>query len=132
MSKSVRSEKTLLPAKQAQALAILASGGTVSAAGRAAGVDERTVRRWLTAPSFRQLLVEAESETIRACSRRLGGLTDKALMILEGILDDPQAGPGPRLRAASVILDTALRWREQVSFADRIAALEKTAEQRSN
>ena len=79
-------------------------------------------------PAFKAVLRDAESEVIHVAARRLGALADKALNVLEGIMDDVAAADNPRIRAAATVLDTCLRWREQAVLEERVRSLEKQVE----
>lgn len=118
------SKKELKPA-QYQAVIALVNTGDVIAAARAATVSERTLRRWMTMPIFRAQLQEAENEMVRTAARRLGGLADKALTVLENVLDKDDIADNPRIRAATAVLDTCLKWREQVLVEERLRVLEQ-------
>jgi len=117
-------EKALTPA-QYRGVAALVSTGDVQAAADAGGVSERSVRRWMALPAFKQELVWAEAETLKSAARRMGCLANKALGVLEGVLDDNSAADGPRIRAATAVLDICLRWHERVTIEERLQALEK-------
>ncbi len=114
-----------LSSRQYRAIMPLITGGGVNEAAQAAGVTRRTITRWLELPEFRDELARAETETVRAASRRMARLADDALGVIESVMNDPKAGQHPRLRAAGLILDACLKWRESVSYEDRLRALEE-------
>ncbi len=124
MAKNDLVENELKPCHY-RALTALVATGDRAAAAEAGGVSERTLRRWLDKSAFRAQLCEAESEVVRTAARRLGRLADKALGVLEGVMDNSDAPDHPRIRAAATILDTCLRWREHVTFEERIQQLEQ-------
>ena len=132
MSGNVRNKIKSQPLSQkwADALEVLAAGGSIVDAARGATVDERTVRRWLEDEEFKGALAEVSGEAVRRCSRRLGRLADKGLSVLESVLDDPKAAPSVRVRAAQTVLDGALRWQQAIDWNARITALEQLAEGR--
>jgi transposase-like protein len=117
-------EKELKPCHYRAVTALVASGD-VTVAAQAAGVSERTLRQWMIQWAFKSELDNAETEVVRSAARRLGRLADKALAVLENVLDDTSTAGNPRIRAATTILETCLRWREQVSLEDRVATLER-------
>lgn len=122
-------EQGLKPA-QYRAVAALVATGDVRAVAKAVGASERTVRRWMAMPAFKAELRDAETELVQTAARRLGRLADKALGVLEGVMDDPEAADNPRIRAAATVLDTCLRWREQVDLEQRLRTLEEGMEKK--
>lgn len=125
MAENGTHKKNLRP-DQFRAVAVLVATGDTSLAANAGGVSMRTLRRWLSTAEFMEELARAETDCIRSASRRLAGLVEKALSELETVLDDQGATHNPRIRAASVILDTTLRWRERLDLEERLSKLEKT------
>ena len=81
--------------------------------------------RWMADFAFKQAVVGAESEVIDAATRRLVGMQDKAIDILDEIL---KGGKGIRnslkLRAAQSVLDYLLKIRELRDLEERLTALE--------
>ncbi len=124
MAKNDTEKKGLKPC-QYRAITALVATSDAAAAAKAAGVSLRTVRRWMTTAAFNEEVANAESELVRGAARRLGHLADKALGVLESVMNDKDAADSPRIRAATAVLDTCLRWRAQVSLEERLSALEK-------
>lgn len=116
--------KKLTP-RQNRVINCLLEGSTVIKACSETGIPERTVRRWVSEPTFRNELTRREDEVIRAVSLRLVGMTNQALDTLEGMLDNVNAKPGERLRAAETILEMVLKWKDSVDFEERISELER-------
>jgi hypothetical protein len=111
--------------KKRQAVAALLTAPTVAEAARVAGVAERTIYRWLAGDAaFVADLRAAEETAIDHAARRLVGLQDDAIGLLGDVVADATAAPGVRVRAASLIVDLALRLRELRSLEERVAALE--------
>ena len=108
-------------------VAALAGGATYGEAGKKADVSERTVRRRMDDPAFKRRVDEARAEMLAQAMGRLslactGAATTLALLLGK---DNP---PAVRLGAARAILDAALRWREQLDIAERLAAIERRLE----
>jgi DNA-binding NarL/FixJ family response regulator len=107
-----------------QILAVaLATGATVKAAARKAGVSERTVYRRLSRPRFRavvrQLREQMTSEAIGTLTREM----NTAAIMLKKLL---KAGKDEtRLRAARAIIELAIRAREHADLEQRVAELEE-------
>lgn len=127
MSGNVQREKHL-SAKQYRAIAALLTCGDITVAAQAADVDERTIRRWLALDTVQWHMRQGEAEIVQRATRRLSSLTDKALSVLEGILDNKDAADNPRIRAAATVLEICLKWREQVELEERIRKLEQHVE----
>ncbi len=114
-----------LTAPQQRAIAaLIASKSTVEAA-KIAGVGERTLRRWLTEPTFKAALAIAEQEIIGSATRRLLGYMETAIYVVANLMADRNVSAGIRLRAAGTILDYSLRLREMLNIEERLAALEE-------
>jgi hypothetical protein len=113
-----------LSPKQHKTIAALVSSPTVEAAALAAGVGERTVRRWLSDPAFRMALGVAESDVIDGAVRAMLADLDANRAVMREIRDDYDYGPAVRLRAAVALSDDLLRWRELRNVEARLVALE--------
>jgi hypothetical protein len=108
----------------------LASGVSPAGAAKLAGVSEATCYRRLADPDFRQR-VEAARATF--WERTLGILSKGAAesaTVLRKLLrsDDGRI----KLQAAKILIEQGCRVRDQVDIAQRIAALEKLAEERKD
>jgi len=111
-----------------KAIASLVASGDLGTAAETSGVSARTLQRWLATPAFQKALAEAETEALRGAARKLGRLADKALRVLEAVMDSRDAADNARLRAAATVLDTALRWREAADLEARVCKLEEALE----
>ncbi len=100
----------------------LAQGCTQGEAGRRAGVSERTVRRRLMEPAFRDKVVDARDQLIKETADRFTSLQLSALDAIETALTDPRAET--RLRAAKMILDIGGQYRDRVELEARLQAVE--------
>ncbi|MFM8320970.1 MAG: transposase family protein [Chloroflexota bacterium] len=114
-----------LTPRQQRTIAALLQARNVSDAARMAGVGERTLYRWMGDPLFRAALASAEGDAIDQATRRLVGLQDGAIDLLQAMLEDPTAAAAVRLRAAQSVLDYLLKLRELRDVEARLAALEK-------
>ena len=113
-----------LGSKYQRAICALLNHSSLTAASAACKVSERTLRRWLRIPEFREALAEAERDMLERVTHHMTQLAASALAALEGVLNDADAASGARIRAATAVLDHALKWREHVVLEDRMAALE--------
>lgn len=113
-----------LSAKQQAGIRALLTEPTVTAAAQAAGVGRRTMYRWLADSAFQQALAAAELEALQQLTRALAGNANKAQAALLAILDDPNAPPSARVKAASAYLTHLPALRAGLSLEQRLAALE--------
>ena len=111
--------------KQARAIRALLVCRTIEAAAQHSGFGEKTLRRWMKTPAFRQALADAENTLLDATQRRLVGLNEPALDAIEDILLGLSDAPaGVQLRAAELALSYTLKMREARDLEARLAALE--------
>jgi len=108
--------KELSP-KQHQAIQALIVQPSIPNAATSACVSVRSLYRWLDEPTFRLALNNALDRSIDAAARGMVGLTEKALRIVETVLDDEQLHPATRLRAADLVLSNMLKLAELRTLA---------------
>ena len=112
-------------ARQTQALVFLLSEPTLQAAARAAGIGDRTLRRWLAEDdAFRAAYREARSESMRQATARLQATASEAVDTLRELLSLKER-PDVRARAALGILANATKAEELENLAARVDALER-------
>lgn len=111
-------------AKQLKALEALLEGANVQDAASAAGVNRKTVGRWLNDPAFWTLYQVNSRRVLELAARRLTGKLDAAVGLLASVIDDDEAPASVRLRAASQVIDGSLKLLELTDVQERIAALE--------
>lgn len=108
------------------AVLALASGETVAAAARKAGVTERTVYRWRQDDAFRREVDQARAEMF---SRALGcmaeGAASAALVLRQLCLK--AKSENVKLGAARALLEQGPKLRESVELEERLRALEERA-----
>jgi hypothetical protein len=119
------SENVLTP-KQRRALAALLASPTLAAAAAIAGVNVKTLTRWLTQPAFIAGLKEAQTSVIDAAGRRLLQGLDQALDTLSNLMISAESESVKRA-AASEWLANCLTVREQTDLEKRLIELEKAA-----
>ena len=99
--------------KKSRAIVALLSGKTNSQAAQSAGVTERTIYRWLSDPSFRSELSEAERQMIESATRQMSSLQEKAINVLDQLLESQDVSPQIRLSTAKSILRLSLAYRDR-------------------
>jgi hypothetical protein len=100
----VADSSTTLSPVQAQVIAALAQGRTVTAAAQDADVHRNTIYNWLNDPAFKTAVEGAESEYVAILSDGMRDLAALALDTLRNLLEDPDTPPAVRLRTALAIL----------------------------
>ena len=106
-----------------RAITALITSPTIMEAAKVVGVDERTVRRWLTEPEFAAAYRAAREKTVEDAVGMLQVGTSEAVQTLRRNL---ACGiPGVEVKAAEAILSHHARWAELNLLHDRIAALEE-------
>lgn len=81
-------------------------------------VRPETVSRWRQEPAFQAFVAHYRREILQAAADRMRSLTNKAVATIEGILDNPDAPPEDRLRAAKLILEQTKPLAEGMDHAD--------------
>lgn len=118
-----------LTGKQAKALDALLDGANVQTAAQLAGVNRKTLARWLAQDAiFWQTYQRHSRASLQLAARRLTGKLDAAVELLGDVMDDSEAPAGVRLRAAQLTLDGALRLLETADVMERLDALEARLE----
>ncbi|MBI5493752.1 MAG: hypothetical protein HY904_01930 [Deltaproteobacteria bacterium] len=96
--------------RQTRALSALLSHHTVVAAARAAGVGERTLRRWLASDAAFQAEYRAALRDLASqIALRPVVASETALDVLTAVMEDPGTPASVRVAAAGKVIDAALR-----------------------
>jgi hypothetical protein len=114
-----------LSAKQRATIAALIVHGDILHAAKAAEVSRSSVYSWLQQPAFAAALRQAEAAALKDTTRQMAALTGQAIATLRALLTDPTTSEGGRLRAAGMVLDHFLRFRETADYEGRLAELER-------
>lgn len=122
------SEPMKVPPKQLKALEALLDGASIQDAASAAGVNRKTVARWLQEPAYWKLYQVNSARSLELAARRLTGKLDMAVDMLTSVMEDEDAPAGVRLRAAQQVIDGSLKLLDTADFAERLAALEARLE----
>lgn len=116
----------MLNQKQQRALQALLSNPTRSAAAAAAGIDEKTLRKYLRDREFIAEYRAAFGDLVDVATRQAQQAINPALSTLTEICGDCEAGPTARVSAARALLEYAARLTEVNDLAARVAELENT------
>lgn len=118
-----------LKGKQAKALDGLLDGLNVQDAAALAGVNRKTLSRWLNEDATFWKAYQLHSHAaLQLAARRLTSRLDGAVELLGSVMEDEEAPAGVRLRAAAQVIDGSLRLLETADFAERLLALEARLE----
>ena len=93
-----------LSSVQAQVVAALAQGRTITAAAAEAGVHRNTIHNWFRDPEFKTAVDAAQGEYVATLSDGMRDLAALALQTLRNLLEDPKTPHAVRLRTALAIL----------------------------
>lgn len=117
-----------LTRKQEQAVAALLEHTSLARAGAAVGVSEKTLRRWLKEPRFREAFGEARrrllDDAVRALQRGAAAAVAALLRELGA------AKSADVIRAAVAVLDRAFAGTQLMDLEERLAALERLMKER--
>jgi HEAT repeat protein len=100
----------------------LAAGRTFVEAAQAAGVNDRTVRRWWEETAFRHRVCELRTAAVE---RSLGRLSDAMTAAADELRELLSAeSENVRLGAARSLIELGVKLRDSVELTERVAALE--------
>jgi hypothetical protein len=98
-----------LTEKQYLAISALSAGYTIDKAAEFAGIQPTEIELWLrNFPAFRTALRQTHYSQALQVREKALALADRAFQTLSDILDDPEAFPSVRLKAATFIGKTAI------------------------
>lgn len=118
-------------ARREAAIAALLAWPTIGRAATAAGVGERTLRRWLSEDDdFRRAYRDARARALTQAIGVLQAAAGEAVEALRAALTDEAAAV--RVRAAIAILDRAMTGAELLDLHERLDALEAWAAEPAN
>lgn len=115
-----------LSARQMRGIAALMESPSIEHAARVVGVSERCMLMWLNKPIFQRALRQAGQDLIDQAVRRLSALSDTAIDTLAHAMQDTEAPPATRVRAADVVLSRLMNLKELGDLEARVAKLEET------
>jgi transposase-like protein len=120
MHDAIRQNSTLSPA-QAQVVAALAAGQSITEAARAAGVHRSTIHNWLReGQQFRFEFDTIRQETVEFLRDQLAGLEVAALAALKSLIEDANTPASVRLKAALAVLQRPQFPNQTWSLPERI------------
>lgn len=112
--------------KREAAIAALLASDTIQGAAQAAGVNEKTLRRWLRLDhEFRSDYDAARRLVLDQVLDRLQASSGEALEALLAVCRDRTTAAAARVAAARAVLDLAVKVRAEEEFEARLRALEE-------
>jgi hypothetical protein len=114
--------------RQDQFLVALLEHPTLDKAAAALGVSDVTLWRTLKKPEFEEAFRKARREAFSQSIARLQHASNAAVGTLLRVMTDREAPAASRIRAADVVLQTALRGMEIEDIDARLRELEDAAE----
>jgi hypothetical protein len=121
------SSEELEPKKEAAILALLSSRNVEEAA-EVAGVDPRTLYRWMKDPAFDAEYRKAKRSAYSQAVARLHQMASAAVSTIAKIMVDPNSPASIRLRAADSVLAHVETGIELEDIEARVAELERATE----
>lgn len=110
--------------KQELAINELLKGNSIVDSAKNIGISEATLNRWLTNNEFKTVLNERKKQIIDNCIDSINLMGNKAIKVLNSILDNENASDNVRLNASKSILDMILKFNEQNSIIEKMKELE--------
>jgi DNA-binding ferritin-like protein len=112
--------------KKIKAIGALQEYLKIEKVAKVAGVNPRTIHRWMKEPEFKTALHQAQGEAFNEIGRRLHLLSGEAIAALSDVLENPtQKGANIKRLAANSILDQLTKANEKHITEARISALEE-------
>ena len=114
--------------RETRAIGAFLTAPTLAQAAKKACISERTLRRYLARPDFRNAYEDARRRALGAALQRLQDASGVAVRVLLEVAADEAGKPADRLRASNLILDHAVRGAELIEVGERLARLEERIE----
>lgn len=124
------SEKATLTERQMRAIETLLREPTTRAAAAAAGVNEKTLWRWLSDPTFAQAYRNARSRLLESTLVALQAAAIEAVKVLQEVMSNYEAPPPARVSAARAVLEFAIKGHDLIETEERLRQLEAIVETR--
>lgn len=113
-----------LNVRQELAINELLKGNSIVESAKNVGVSEATLNRWLANSEFKVVLNERKSLIVDNCIDKINLLGNKAITVLDSILDDENVSSNVRLNTSKSILDMILKFNEQRNIMDKMKEIE--------
>ncbi len=114
-----------LSVKQELAINGLLKGNSIVDSAKNIGISEATLNRWLANSEFKVVLNERKGLIVDNCIDKLNLMGNKAIKVLDSILDNESASDNVKFNASKSILDMILKFNEQRNIIDKMKELEE-------
>lgn len=114
-----------LSVKQELAINELLKGNSIVDSAKNIGISEATLNRWLANSEFKVVLNERKGLIVDNCIDKLNLMGNKAIKVLDSILDNESASDNVKFNASKSILDMILKFNEQRNIIDKMKELEE-------
>lgn len=114
-----------LSVKQELAINELLKGNSIVDSAKIIGISEATLNRWLANSEFKVVLNERKSLIVDNCIDKVNLMGNKAIKVLDSILDNESASDNVKLNASKSILDMILKFSEQRNIIDKMKEIEE-------
>ena len=115
---------TTLTHFQIQACKLLIDGHDVKSVALQIGKDQTTIRRWILLPDAVEMLNAGKYSSFQEAGLRLAKSSYLASCVLEEVMISPDTKDENRIRAATSILDQAMKLSQNINLEMRIHLLE--------
>lgn len=116
--------KTSTEQKKQKYLECLLTSSSQKEAYQKAHIAKATAMRYQKDPDFKKAYTELQRQAMEYTGNKLRSLTSHAVDTLAGVLDDPDASPSDKTRAAKIILDAGFHVQETQDILQRLDNLE--------
>ena len=114
-----------LNVRQELAINELLKGNSIVESAKNVGVSEATLNRWLANSEFKVVLNERKNLIVDNCIDKINLLGNKAIMVLDSMLNDEKVSSNVSLNASKSILDMILKFNEQRNIMDKMKEIEE-------
>lgn len=119
-----------LSVKQELAINELLKGNSIVDSAKNIGISEATLNRWLANSEFKVVLNERKGLIVDNCIDKVNLMGNKAIKVLDSILDNESASDNVKFNASKSILDMILKFNEQRNIIDKMKELEELLRER--
>ena len=113
--------------RQQAALPVIAASSSLSQAARNAGIDEKTLRRWLREPLFAERLAAFRQQSAVIAREELNALARRGMAVFAEAMSDPD--PAIRVRAARYALSYTVQFAEIQNLSASIEEMQRLLSQ---
>ncbi len=113
-----------LSVKQELAINELLKGNSIVDSAKIVNVSEATLNRWLARDEFKNVLDERKKLIVENCIDSVNLMGNKAIKVINDILDNNNASDNVKLNASKSVLDMILKFNEQRNIIDKMKEIE--------